>query len=54
MEPRRPKKKLSLPELAKWSQRNLVLSQRRGVLTNYGVLFAVKNVKITFEVELGG
>ena len=27
---------------------------KQTVLTNYGVIFAVKIIKITFEVELGG
>ena len=27
---------------------------KKAVLTNYGVIFAVKMIKITFEVELGG
>ena len=27
---------------------------KNAVLSNYGMVFAVKNVKITFEVEFGG
>ena len=56
--------RLMAPHMEKqpfWTQNNLKKTPKmmtngvkQAVLTNYGVVFALKNLKMTFEVELGG